>query len=332
MSANNISVITIKASIQHYIDTVALARSKNTAEAYFYALVAFADVLQKRNIDINTAPTSSLPEEAVGWFATALKLYSPATEQLYLVAAKGYYEFLSAEGLADINLPKVRLLIRQRARRSHPRLPQFPRESIEKVLAYVLIINELPTCSVDERLINFRDRAFIVTLADTGLRVHEACGLQRGDMDWKEGRAIIVGKGNRQAIVRFSNRSLKCIKEYLLIRSELDGATRKPLASLPVFSRHDRGAGNRIRPITTVTGRNIVSQRVIEAIGESAIGSITPHSFRHYFVTTVLLSSGNLKLAQELARHQNITVTQRYAHLSDDELDQGYWSIFNDGI
>jgi site-specific recombinase XerC len=151
-------------------------------------------------------------------------------------------------------------------------------------------------------------------------------------MDWKEGRAIIVGKGNRQAIVRFSNRSLRCIKEYLLIRSELDGATRKPLASLPVFSRHDRGAGNRIRPITTVTGRNIVSQRVIEAIGESAIGSITPHSFRHYFVTTVLLSSGNLKLAQELARHQNITVTQRYAHLSDDELDQGYWSIFNDGI
>ncbi len=55
-----------------------------------------------------------------------------------------------------------------------------------------------------------------------------------------------------------------------------------------------------------------------------------PHSFRHYFVTTVLMGSGgNIKLAQELARHKAISVTQRYAHLSDDELDRGYHEIFN---
>jgi integrase/recombinase XerC/integrase/recombinase XerD len=46
-------------------------------------------------------------------------------------------------------------------------------------------------------------------------------------------------------------------------------------------------------------------------------------------VTTVLQASGNLKLAQELARHQSISVTQRYAHLNDDELDQGYADIFD---
>jgi site-specific recombinase XerD len=46
-------------------------------------------------------------------------------------------------------------------------------------------------------------------------------------------------------------------------------------------------------------------------------------------VTTVLRGSGgNLKLAQELARHRSIAVTQRYAHLSDDELDRGYHEIF----
>jgi site-specific recombinase XerC len=44
----------------------------------------------------------------------------------------------------------------------------------------------------------------------------------------------------------------------------------------------------------------------------------------------VLRGSGNLKLAQELARHKNIAVTQRYAHLSDDELDKGYWNIFEE--
>ena len=37
-----------------------------------------------------------------------------------------------------------------------------------------------------------------------------------------------------------------------------------------------------------------------------------------------------MKLAQELARHKNIAITQRYAHLADDDLDRGYHEIFND--
>jgi site-specific recombinase XerD len=46
-------------------------------------------------------------------------------------------------------------------------------------------------------------------------------------------------------------------------------------------------------------------------------------------VTNVLRGSGgNLKLAQELARHKNIQVTQRYAHLSSDEIDEQYYEIF----
>jgi integrase/recombinase XerC len=78
------------------------------------------------------------------------------------------------------------------------------------------------------------------------------------------------------------------------------------------------------------TGRNIVAQRRKEGLDGAESGAITPHSFRHFFVTTVLRASGgNLKLAQELARHKSIAVTQRYAHLSNDELDQGYWEIFD---
>jgi len=50
------------------------------------------------------------------------------------------------------------------------------------------------------------------------------------------------------------------------------------------------------------------------------------------FVTTVLKGSGNLKLAQELARHSDIQVTQRHAYLSDDELDKGYYDIFEKKI
>jgi integrase len=170
-----------------------------------------------------------------------------------------------------------------------------------------------------------RNRAFLLTLADTGLRVHEACGLRRGDLDWNNGQALIIGKGNRQDIVRFSKRAQAALHEYLSARAAIDGRGGRALGSLPLFARHDRGAGKKIKPITTATGRAIVTGAVRSILGEDAVGTITPHSFRHYFVTRVLRSSHNLKLAQELARHRNIAVTQRYAHLSNDELDKGYY-------
>jgi integrase len=241
----------------------------------------------------------------------------------------GFYEYLAAEKLADPNLPRVRLLIRQRGRRPGPRLPQFPREAIEQMLNYADSLAAVASENEEDHLRNLRDRAFIIVLGETGLRVHEACNLLRRDLDAREGRAIVIGKGNREAIVRFSKRSIKALKAYLEARASKDGASGKQLAALPLFARHDKGAGKQIKKMTPTTGRNIIAQRVAECLGPEAAGTITPHSFRHYFVTTVLRASGgNLKLAQELARHRNIQVTQRYAHLSDDELDRGYHEIF----
>jgi len=109
---------------------------------------------------------------------------------------------------------------------------------------------------INVNLREMRDRAFIITLADTGLRVHEACNLRRGDIDWGEGRAQIIGKGDKEAIVRFSRRSQKAIKDYLELRVSLDGASGKQLSSLPLFARHDKGSGKKIKPITPTTGRN----------------------------------------------------------------------------
>jgi len=327
MQAN--SAISIQQAIAQYIDSVALARSENTALTYRKALAAFADTLKAEGLDPAERPLSELSEDAVAWFATAMKDRSPSTERLRLTAVAGFYEFLAAEKLAEPNLPRVRLLIRQRGRRPGPRLPQFPREAIEQVTDYAQGLAKAAVESEEDRLRNLRDRAFINTLGDTGLRVHEACGLRRGDLDWNEGKAVIIGKGNRQAVVRFSSRSLAALKDYLNARAPQDGGSGRPLASLPLFSRHDKGSGKQVKPMTPTTGRNIIAQRVREALGEAAVGSITPHSFRHYFVTTVLRASGgNLKLAQELARHRNIQVTQRYAHLSDDELDRGYYKVF----
>jgi site-specific recombinase XerD len=321
----------ISEAIEAYLDSVRLARSENTARTYHNALKAFVLSLEDNELIPDEVPANELPEDAISWFAAMLKVYTPATEQLYLTAAKGFYEYLAAERLAEPNLPRIRLLLRKRARRPGQRLPQFPRDEIVNILEYANNLARRYSEDERERLRDMRDRAFLITLADTGLRVHEACALRRGDVDWNEGRANIIGKGDRQAMVRFSGRSLSALKGYLTKRAKLDGASGRPLTSLPLFARHDKGAGKKIKPITTTTGRNIVAQRVCEALGPEAVGTITPHSFRHYFVTTVLLGSGgNLKLAQELARHKNIAVTQRYAHLSDAELDKGYHQIFRD--
>lgn len=328
---------TVDQAIASFLDSILLARSKNTFDTYKYALAAFRYMLADRSVDSEALPISDLPEESIAWFAMALKELAPATESLYLQAVMSFFEFIAAERLSTPNLPRLRLLIRQRARKPGKKLPQFPREDIEKILTCV-DEQVIPTPGIEktadgEKFITdlrlLRDRAFLFTLADTGLRVHEACKLRRSDVDWLEGRAIIFGKGNKQAVVRFSTRSIEKIRQYLAYRATLDGASGRQLGTLPIFSRHDKGSGGNIRAITTMTGRNIVADWVKKAIGEVEVGKITPHSFRHYFVTTVLRGSGNLKLAQELARHANIAVTQRYAHLSDDELDRGYSEIFD---
>lgn len=318
----------IQNCIQNYLNSVKLSRSANTYRTYANAMRLFSDVLAKNGLDPKSADLSELTEDAVIWMATALKDFSSATEQVYMTATVGLYEFIAGENLAQINLPRVRLLIKQRTRKPGVRLPQFPKADIETVLDYAENLASKPTESVEERLINLRDRAFLITLADTGLRVHEACKLRRGDIDWHESRAVIIGKGNKEAVLRFSKRSIKVMRDYLQSRSELDGVGGKALASLPIFARHDKAAGKKIKPISTTTGRAIVRDRVRECLGEDAVGTITPHSFRHYFVTTILGSTGNLKLAQVLARHTNIAVTQRYSHLADDELDKKYQEIF----
>jgi integrase len=333
MATNESNPVTISDAIRNYLDTVKLSRSIHTMLAYKNALKVFVEVLVEKNLPPQSTPIEKLTEDLISPLAGYLKTYSPPTEQLYLQAVKGFYEYVDSERLTEINLSRVRVLIRQRSRRPGIRLPQFPAEDIERILEYVDNAENMAIPAGDEELQNvrlraYRDRAFLLTLADTGLRVHEACNLRRGDVDWNESRAVIIGKGDKQAVVRFSTRSTKAIKDYLSLRAQLDGGSGKQLASLPLFARHDKGAGKKIKPVTPTTGRNIVKERVTQILGKESVGKITPHSFRHYFVTTVLRGSGNLKLAQELARHSNIQVTQRYAHLSDDELDKGYHDIF----
>lgn len=314
-------------AVSKFVRMVEQSRSANTSISYAKGLRFYCLILQENGLDEKSLPANQISEDSLIWLLDALKDYSPATEQLYTATVTRFFNFLVAEKISDINLSRAKEIVRMRSRRLGQRLPQFPRNEIEQIIDFVL---GMPISATEPEIYrDLRDKAFLIMLADTGLRVHEACNLRRGDIDWNEGRAIIIGKGNKQAVIRFSKRSMTAIKDYLKARSKLDGSSGRSMTSLPLFARHDKGAGKKIKPISPTTGRNIVDERIRQVLGDEAKGKITPHSFRHYFVTTVLRASGNLKLAQELARHANIAVTQRYAHISDDELDQGYFEIFD---
>jgi len=319
---------TIASAITDYLKFVKLTRSENTALTYSKALKEFKKILVKAEINPEKSHPTVLTEDLITRFILHLKSTAPATEQLYVGAVARFYKHLVGEDLAEINLPRMELLLKQHTRKADIQLPQFPTNDVERVLDFGSNIAQLSAESETERLRAMRDRAFLLTLADTGLRVSEACNLRLGDLDWNKEQAIILGKGNKQAVVRFTPRAMRALKDYLSLRAELDGGSGKQLTALPLFARHDKGTGKKIKPITPTTGRNIVAERVKQALGNEAEGHITPHSFRHYFVSTILRASGNLKLAQALARHENIQITQRYAHINDDELDKGYYEIF----
>lgn len=289
-----------------------LNRKRTTIVTYRYALRRFVEVVGA-NAELNT--------ETYIKFLKSIKNLSPSTNRIWRTAVLKFYAFCKAGHWAELEEATEHY-----TRQPGKRIVNFNREAVEKVVAYCELLNSSSSDSLRSRLEILRDRAFVLTLVDTGLRISEACSLKRGDIDWLEQRAIIIGKGDKQAVVRFSNRSIQALKGYLHARSAVDPNSRIPLASQPLFARHDIRASKKIRPITPGGMWKAIKDRMTEAGVDRHMVRI--HDFRHYFVTMTYLAKGNLKLSQELARHESIATTNRYAHFGS-EIDAAYDEIFN---
>lgn len=299
--------------INRFLDTLDL--SKNTIDTYRYALRRFLSIVGEE------APLNAETFEA---FLTEIKDYAPSTKQIWRSAVLGLYTFSRSNDLAEIQG-----IIRHYTRRQGKRIVNFDREAVEKVIEYCSRLSgDMPA---------LRDRAFVLTLADTGLRISEACALKRGDIDWLEARAVIIGKGDKQAVIRFSERAIQALREYHTACASIEPNTRIPLRSQPVFLRHDIRASKRIRPIsasgmwTAIKGdpEQGIKGRIEEAGVDRSLVRI--HDFRHYFVTMTYLAKRDIKLSQELARHSSIDTTNRYTHFGG-EADAAYDEIFNSGF
>lgn len=320
--------MTIQDAIDRYLHQIKRSKSQHTLAAYSRGLAAFAECLAagKPPIDFAETDVSALSPLWLETFLDQLHRQAVSTEHLYTTAVAGFYRYVAAQEWASVNLSTLNFELGQR-RSQGKRLHIFPEARLEKLLAYMEQLVEQPVKTLTDRLTIYRDTALLITLADTGLRVSEACGLRKGDLDWERQRAIVIGKGDKQAVVRFSGRALTLIENYLKLRSELDQKQGRQNV-LPLFARHDKRASGRVLAISARSAENIVSQYVVQAFGEEARGTITPHTFRHYFVTRAARQH-DILLAQHLARHESINTTSGYTHLTETEIDAAYAAVFD---
>jgi integrase/recombinase XerC len=305
--------------IREYLDNLSRTRSPKTHKTYAQALKAFTQIVGQGPLDTQTYIK----------FLKKIANMNPSTQALYRSAVMGLYLFASTNGV-EVNAAALTQAKRQYSKRQGRRLPNFDRQAVENVIAYCQTLRG--------SLLALRDRAFVLTLADTGLRISEACALRRGDMDWNEGRTLIIGKGDKQDVVRFSDRSMRALKEYLAARAALDGESGKPLTSLPLFARHDDGAGRKIKPVKSGGMWAAIKERMkeLKTRMKNAGADLTHdptqvriHDFRHFFVTVFYAGSGNLLATKDAARHASSETTSRYAHVANDLVDRIYDEVIN---
>jgi len=285
-------------AIDEFLGFIERSRSSKTYITYKTALQTFVQTVGE---------DAELTKETYINFLRSTSSMNPSTQALCRSAIKGLY-FFQADNAGGVETSFFQQTDKRYALKPGKRLILFDQDGIEKTIHYTETLQSKPG--------ELRDRAFIVLLADSGLRVSEACGLKIGDVDLVERRAVVTGKGNKQAIVKISRRTAGAIRDYFAVRSVSK--------AMPVFIRHDRKAGERILPVTPAIMWNYIKRRALEAGVDPA--TIRVHDFRHYFVTTVYHAKG-IKMAQRLARHERIETTNRYTHLVEDE-GEAYDEIF----
>lgn len=288
--------------ISTFLEFVYQSRSLKTHSTYKQALQVFFE----------TVGDVPLTKDTYIKFLETTSDMNPATQALYRSVVKSFYQF-SADHDPSIQTSFFQEINKRYALKVPDDELTFNKDGIDKIIQYCNTIRN--------NIQDYRDRAFIFVLADTGLRISEACSLRIGSIDWNEAKAHFIGKGGKKASVHVSNRAVDALREYL---KERDNSSK----SLPLFMRHDKKVGDEIKPVEPGGMWKVIKQRAIEA-GVDPF-TVRPHDFRHYFVTTVYTASRDIKLAKDLARHKRIETTARYTHFVDDS-GEAYNEIFNRG-
>ena len=217
---------------------------------------------------------------------------SPSSINRAIAAARSFCRFLWEEGRLETNPAQALRSIRLGPLLAPKHLTVV---EMERLLS-------LPS---PDTLTGRRDRALLMLLYNTGLRVGELCALSRGDVllpaeGW--GALQVVGKGRRLCRVPINRPAADALLAYLADRDDSEPA---------LFL-------NRSQHRFSVRGIALLVNRYLRAAGITDRSG--PHVLRHTFATHALRARPNLRAVQELLGHAWVTTTQRYTHLEVEDL------------
>ena len=157
-------------------------------------------------------------------------------------------------------------------------------------------------------LSSHRNKVMIKLMLNTGLRLSEVINLKWSHINLQTGKLKVVqGKGGKDRMLWINQSTLESLRDWCDRQFEDIGETKQ------VFTTRD---GNILKPADV--------RKMIYTYTEKAgiiDKNIHPHSLRHTFATDLLRETKNLRLVQKALGHSNISTTQIYTHIVDEELE-----------
>ncbi len=153
-----------------------------------------------------------------------------------------------------------------------------------------------------------RNRALVVLLWRSGLRISEALALFPKDVDREAGTVTVLrGKGSRRRQVAIDSYALAMLERWLSARAELGIGGRQP-----VFCTVD--VRTRGKAMYSSYVRDMLKQRGAQAGIEKRVH---PHGLRHTMAFELLMEGQPLGVIRDQLGHSQLATTLRYCdHLA----------------
>jgi integrase/recombinase XerD len=274
--------------------------SANSIEAYLADLKKLRQYLELHQVE--TAPDELDQEELRAFLTWISDLGLSARSQARILSGiKAFYRYLLLEDL--LQKDPTSLLEGPRLGRKLPEVLTV--SEIDRIL------DKIDLSKAEGR----RNKAMLETLYSCGLRVSELVGLKLSGIFRAEGFIRVIGKGDKERLVPFSQRALKEIDLYMPDRN-----------SLKIQPGHEDilFLNRRGRMLT----RNMVFTIIRElALAAGIKKTVSPHTFRHSFATHLVEGGADLRAVQEMLGHESITTTEIYTHLDREYLREAIISF-----
>lgn len=266
--------------------------SANTIDAYMRDLDKFFLFIKDGGKDFLNVDLPDIHEFSAMMVDVGI---SPVSLSRILSGVRSFYHFLVLSDVLEVNPTE---------------LLEYPKKP--KRLPDVLSVDEI---NAIESVIDLsqpegqRNKAIIETLFSCGLRVSELVNLKISNMYLDDEFIKVEGKGSKQRLVPISEQAIHEIQLYFLDRNLIDIA---PEYQDYVFVSHRRK-----KPLTRVMVF-IMIKDLVEKAGIKK--TVSPHTFRHSFATSLLEGGANLRAIQAMLGHESIATTQIYTHIDTSHL------------